>query len=207
MNTIVLSDSMHYNKVLMALRECYIVIKNSDPLVAIFVGSQSFAPTSAMQAFVFLRTYKFFTLPYKNKFLTFNSIDAIIFYMEIYESAKYTIDFYYDKNGESDVYNLLKDLEKKSSKSKDARIQYRQLLLYIELLSKNGNNLPDDVIKHIEDEIWELRPGKNRVLYFFYKDNKYVLLHHFIKKTQKTPKREIERAKREMVDYINKRGE
>ena len=79
--------------------------------------------------------------------------------------------------------------------------------MYIELLSKNGNNLPDDVIKHIEDEIWELRPGKNRVLYFFYKDNKYVLLHHFIKKTQKTPKREIERAKREMVDYINKRGE
>lgn len=73
--------------------------------------------------------------------------------MEIYESAKYTIDFYYDKNGESDVYNLLKDLEKKSSKSKDARIQYWQLLLYIELLSKNGNNLPDDVIKHIEDEI------------------------------------------------------
>ena len=42
--------------------------------------------------------------------------------MEIYESEKYTIDFYYDKNGESDVYNLLKDLEKKSSKSKDARI-------------------------------------------------------------------------------------
>lgn len=123
--------------------------------------------------------------------------------MEIYESAKYTIDFYYDKNGESDIYNLFKDLEKKSSKNKDARIQYRQLLLYIELLSKNGNNLPDDVIKHIEDEIWELRPGKNRVLYFFYKDNKYVLLHHFIKKTQKTPKREIERAKREMADYIN----
>ena len=80
------------------------------------------------------------------------------------------------------------------------------MLLYIELLSKNGNNLPDDVIKHIEDEIWELRPGKNRVLYFFYKDNKYVLLHHFVKKTQKTPKREIERAKREMVEYIEGRG-
>ena len=134
--------------------------------------------------------------------MTYNSIDAIIFCMEINESEKYSIDFYYDKNGESDIYNLLKDLERKSCKSKDARIQYRQLLLYIELLSKNGNNLPDDVIKHIEDEIWELRPGKNRVLYFFYKDNKYVLLHHFVKKTQKTPKKEIERAKREMVEYI-----
>ena len=30
----------------------------------------------------------------------------------------------------------------------------------------------------------------------------YVLLHHFRKKTEKTPKREIERAKAEMEDYI-----
>lgn len=55
-------------------------------------------------------------------------------------------------------------------------------------------------MKHIEDEIWELRPGKNRVLYFFYKNNKYILLHHFVKKTQKTPRREIEKAKKEMKD-------
>lgn len=32
-------------------------------------------------------------------------------------------------------------------------------------------------------------------------DGKFVLLHHFKKKTQKTPKREIERAKAERDDY------
>ena len=67
--------------------------------------------------------------------------------------------------------------------------------MYIELLAKNGSTLSEDIMKHIEDEIWELRPGKNRVLYFFYRKNKYILLHHFIKKTQKTPRREIEKAK------------
>ena len=57
-------------------------------------------------------------------------------------------------------------------------------------------------MKHIEDDIWELRPGDNRVFYFFYdEDGKFILLHQFKKKTQKTPKREIERAKAERDDY------
>ena len=124
--------------------------------------------------------------------------------MEINNEKKFDIEFYYDANGESDVYNFLKELEKKAVSDKNARIQYRQVSLFIELLSKNGTNLPDNITKHIEDEIWELKPGKNRVLYFFYKDNKYILLHHFVKKTQKTPKKEILKAKQEMSDYINK---
>ena len=127
--------------------------------------------------------------------------------MEISNNKNFDIVFYYDSNGESDVYNFLKKLERKAESDKNARIQYRQVSLFIELLSKNGTNLPDNITKHIEDEIWELKPGKNRVLYFFHKDNKYVLLHHFVKKTQKTPKKEIIKAKKEMNDYINKNKE
>ena len=32
----------------------------------------------------------------------------------------------------------------------------------------------------------------------------YVLLHHFIKKTQKTPSKEIEKAKRELADLLER---
>lgn len=32
----------------------------------------------------------------------------------------------------------------------------------------------------------------------------YVLLHHFMKKTQKTPAREIEQAKRELADLMER---
>ena len=39
----------------------------------------------------------------------------------------------------------------------------------------------------------------------FYEDT-YVLLHQFRKKTQKTPKSEIEQAKRERDDYISRMG-
>ena len=37
-------------------------------------------------------------------------------------------------------------------------------------------------------------------------NNGFVLLHHFVKKTQKTPKREIEQAKRELADWIERGG-
>lgn len=90
---------------------------------------------------------------------------------------KYTVEFYENTNGESDIWNFLETLRIKSSTSKDARIQYKQLCLCIQLL-------------------------ENRIFYFYYKDNTFVLLHSFRKKSQKTPKQEIWRAKQERDDYL-----
>ena len=64
----------------------------------------------------------------------------------------------------------------------------------------------ENVTKHLEEDIWELRPGTNRVLFFYFKDNTFVLLHHFRKKTKKTPRREIEKAKSERNDWISRKG-
>ncbi|MBR4461975.1 MAG: type II toxin-antitoxin system RelE/ParE family toxin [Erysipelotrichaceae bacterium] len=116
----------------------------------------------------------------------------------------FTIEFYESKDGKSELWDFLEELRMKSFTSKDARIQFNQISLYIDLLQRKGTRLPANVTKHIEDDIWELRPGKNRVLYFYHKDNKFVLLHHFKKKTQKTPKREIEKAKAEIRDYLER---
>ena len=38
------------------------------------------------------------------------------------------------------------------------------------------------------------------------KDDAYALLHQFRKKTQKTPRREIEKAKAERDDWISRKG-
>ncbi len=75
----------------------------------------------------------------------------------------------------------------------------------IELLQKNGTHLSENITKYLEDGIWELRPGNNRVFYFFFQNNTYVLLHQFRKKSQKTPKREIAKAKRERDDYLHRK--
>lgn len=117
----------------------------------------------------------------------------------------YTIEFYEKANGESELWEFLEELRKKSSTSKDARIQYKQIGLYIQLLQDNGTRLQENITKHIDDGIWELRPGSNRVFYFFFKDDTFVLLHHFHKKSQKTPRREIEKAKSERADYLSRK--
>lgn len=118
----------------------------------------------------------------------------------------YTVEFYEDKNGNSQVLEFVEELRVKAITSKDARIQYKQMSMYFELLSLKGTNMNDNITKHIKDGIWELRPGINRVFYFFYNNDTYVLLHQFRKRTQKTPKSEIEKAKREREDYLNKKG-
>lgn len=116
----------------------------------------------------------------------------------------YTVEFYENAKGESDVWDFLEELRIKAETNKDARIQYKQISLYIQLLQDNGTRLPDNITKHIDDGIWELRPGSNRVLYFFFKNNTFVLLHHFRKKTQKTPRPEIEKAKTERADFLSR---
>ena len=114
----------------------------------------------------------------------------------------YNVEFYETQDGKSQIWEFLEDLRIKAATSKDARIQHKQASLYIELLQQNGTRLNENKTKHLEDGIWELRPGNNRVFYFFFQDNTFVLLHQFRKKTQKTPKREIEKAKRERDDYL-----
>lgn len=120
------------------------------------------------------------------------------------EVQVYRIDFYTDAKGESDVKNFFASLWQACPKSKDARIQYEQFFSQVEMLKEHGTNLPANITKHIEEDIWELRPGHNRILYFCWLGDTFVMLHHFRKTTQKTPRREIEKAKRERDDYIRR---
>lgn len=59
---------------------------------------------------------------------------------------------------------------------------------YINILQAYGNTIRAPVMKHLDGEIWELRPLRDRVLFAGVVGGRYVLLHQFVKKTQKTPK-------------------
>ena len=118
----------------------------------------------------------------------------------------YEIQFYEDAHGCSPVINLISKLDKKAEKSKDARIQLKQIIFQLDLLAETGTWNASEYVKHIQGDIWELRPGENRILFFGCKDNKIVLLHSFRKKTQKTPLKEIEKADREIQDWITCHG-
>ncbi len=118
----------------------------------------------------------------------------------------FKIKYYRTEQGYCDIEEFLLNLERKVCTNKNARIQYKQVVQYIQFLSDHGTRLGENICKHLTDDIWELRPGNNRVLFFYFKNDTFVLLHHFRKKTQKTPKREIEKAIKEKNDWILRKG-
>lgn len=115
------------------------------------------------------------------------------------------IYFYKDKNGKEPVAEYIEKLARKNDK--DSRINFNKIRDYIKALSVYGTRVGEPYVKHLIGDIWELRPLRNRILFFGYDGKNFVLLSHFMKKTQKTPQREIERAKSLMEDYLERRKE
>lgn len=92
--------------------------------------------------------------------------------------------------------------------SQDTKMQAK-LFRLIELLELKGNNLREPYSKFLSDGIYEIRAIQGnditRVLYFFVVGRKVILTNGFVKKTQKTPKSEIDLAKKYRADYERRR--
>ena len=80
----------------------------------------------------------------------------------------------------------------------------------IEIFKLNGVHTSEKYSKHLEDGIYELRASLStneaRELYFFVIGNEIIITNGFTKKTQKTPRSEILKAKKLRNEYYNKRG-
>ena len=111
----------------------------------------------------------------------------------------FEVEIYKDRNGKSEIKNYLIYLRKNSSK--DNNIKFNKIITYVRLLKENGLQLGQPYIKHLDEEIWELRPLRDRILFASLHKNKFILLNLFLKQTKKTPKNEIEKAKRLLEEY------
>ncbi len=84
-----------------------------------------------------------------------------------------------------------------------------KMLMLLTLLQDNGHELREPYSKYLSEGIFELRAKAgtdiSRVLYFFYVDHRIILTNGFIKKTQKTPAQEMEKAKKYRADYLSRR--
>lgn len=109
------------------------------------------------------------------------------------------IIFYKNQKGQSEIEDYLTLLQ--NSKDKNSRIKFNKIIAYINMLQKYGLSINEPYIKHLTNDIWELRPLKNRILFAHYENNKFILLSIFVKQTQKTPKKEIKKAKKNLNDF------
>lgn len=66
------------------------------------------------------------------------------------------------------------------------------------------------LVRHLVGKIWELREESQtniyRLLYCLLGGRRILILHGFQKKTQKTPRREIEIAERRLDDFLRQEG-
>ena len=66
------------------------------------------------------------------------------------------------------------------------------------VLMQSENRMPSHYIKHLEEGVYELRvsvPNKElRILFIFDEGQLVILFNCFVKKTQKTPRSEIQKA-------------
>jgi phage-related protein len=111
----------------------------------------------------------------------------------------FEIIFYKDIKGNKPVLDYLNRLNKRNNK--DNRINVNKIYDYLDVLRQVGTAAGEPYIKHLDGAIWELRPIKNRILFAAWNGKSFILLHHFTKKTRKTPPSEIEQAKRHLADW------
>lgn len=114
----------------------------------------------------------------------------------------YEIEVYSTESGRTPVKDYLSKLKKQNKNKEIAQIN-----LFRERLQDYGmavNNVYPETIRNLRDGIYELRPGSNRVFFFYFTGKKFVLLHAYRKHSQKAPPSEIKKAEQEMKDYIRR---
>ena len=117
--------------------------------------------------------------------------------------SRYEVEFYESENGDQPAKNFLLSIDKKMR---------AKMVMVISILQDNGQELREPYSKYLTDGIFELRAkfGSDimRILYFFNIDRHVILTCGFIKKTQKTPQKEIIKAegiRRKYFEYKNKK--
>ena len=106
------------------------------------------------------------------------------------QELNFDVDFYDLEDGTKPAEAFIEELPPK---------MMAKVLRSVHMLRVNGSELREPYSKHLDDGIFEIRvkvgTDISRVLYFFMVGRKAILTHGFIKKTQKTPPSEIDRAK------------
>jgi len=112
------------------------------------------------------------------------------------------IHFYRTENGYSPIVEFLDSLSSKQA----------QKVTWVLQLVEDMDIIPIQYFKKLTntEDIWEVRvqSGNNifRLLGFLDGDNLVVLNHGFQKKTQKTPKKDIELAEQRKRDYLYRKS-
>ena len=114
--------------------------------------------------------------------------------------SQFSVNFYREDDGSKPLGIFIKSLDVKMK---------AKVVASLSLLEEYGNMAREPLSKHLEDGIFELRIIENsnimRILYFFDCERIIIATNGFIKKTNKTPRSEINIAKQRRTDYYRQK--
>jgi len=91
---------------------------------------------------------------------------------------------------------------------KEFQAKFMHLVALIEEFGLD--NIGEPYVKHLDGKLWEMRiktvNGQGRGVYCAWTGRQVVVLRYFIKKTPKTPNREMRRAKDRLKELIESAG-
>lgn len=108
---------------------------------------------------------------------------------------EYELIFYEDENGYSEVAEFIQTLS--NSSQKDDATLLKKIVHQFNMLEILGNKLNEPQFKRLKGydlPIMELRPMPERIFYARWQGDKYVILHHYTKKQNKTDPKEVKKA-------------
>ena len=115
--------------------------------------------------------------------------------------AEWTTEFYLEADGSIPVEAFLESLDLKT------RARFRWSMEQLRLRNVQAR---EPLVRHLEGDLWELREESStniyRVIYVFFTGRRIVFLHGFQKKTQRTPRRELETARRRYQAFLTREG-
>ena len=115
------------------------------------------------------------------------------------EPNDWSVEFYVSDEGESPVETFLRSLDPKTQ----IRFDWS-----IEQLRTRNVMAREPLARQLIGKLWELREESQtniyRVIYCFSHGRRIILLHGFQKKTQRTPRREIETAQRRLTQFLER---
>ncbi len=117
------------------------------------------------------------------------------------KTAEWTTEFYLEADGSSPVEEFLDSVDLKT------RARFRWSMEQLRLRNVQAR---EPLVRHLDGDLWELREESStniyRIVYFFFTGRRIIFLHGFQKKTQRTPRRELETALRRYQEFLTLKG-
>jgi len=116
----------------------------------------------------------------------------------VYIGESFTVEWYYDNVGFSQAYEYF---------LKTSNVQKRKFFILIKRIGDFGKISDITKFRNEGNEIFAFKPQPDRFLSFFVKGRKIVITNGFLKKADKLPRNEKEKAIKYRSDYLSRFNE